>query len=623
MSRIIRDRVLVQGPPGLDGIGVLTDGAINLAATTITGTIARIDAQVFDVTRYGAAGDGVTDDTAAINAAIAAAIGAGGGNVFFPSGIYLVAPTTTAWLQLASNLTYSGNGYSSHIKVKANAGNYSSVFRPPTVGARVENVTFRDLRIDQDAAVQTIATAPLGAGILNCQFAVAAWNARNIAVERCWFDTCSGVNTIYVNGDGFTDVTDVRVEGCHFAWLPLPNATNPDTTHRTYDNSAVYIVAGTATVSGNHFVGIPEDGPRGCCEFHGPHMTYINNHSYGYQTLINLGTLALSANDIANWVVKGNTGYQLNNAIAIVSPSGGHTNNVVIEGNILHHDTVRHNLRTGWAIAMGGDPAVAGSFARLDIIHNLISYEPDARTTDWTGTNLVSVANGDYFTGIYMACAVGSVVSIGRVSWNTIVNAPSHGLTIGAQSAGAVKHVEVAGNLIVDCGRMRSWYASSPAYVNLQGTITDVWVRDNTIIDNGVSSAIGYFSYRAAAAINLFAGTRVRVDEGPILGVGAPLLQTWGYAPAEIERQIVRAVIDPPSIAAGTEWTTTVVMLGVAADDVVVATPGNGIENGLSFYVFVSAPNQITLSVRNYTGGAIDADSRTWRFRLHRTELDV
>lgn len=44
---------------------------------------------------YGAIGDGVTDDTAAINAAILAAFNAGGLTVFFPPGTYLVSSAVT------------------------------------------------------------------------------------------------------------------------------------------------------------------------------------------------------------------------------------------------------------------------------------------------------------------------------------------------------------------------------------------------------------------------------------------------------------------------------------------------------------------------------------------------
>jgi hypothetical protein len=56
-------------------------------------------AGVIDVMNYGAKGDGVTDDTAAINAAIAASTPAGNtGNywgqaqiVYFPAGTYLIS----------------------------------------------------------------------------------------------------------------------------------------------------------------------------------------------------------------------------------------------------------------------------------------------------------------------------------------------------------------------------------------------------------------------------------------------------------------------------------------------------------------------------------------------------
>lgn len=50
---------------------------------------AQTSAAMFDVRSFGAKGDGVTLDTAAINRAIAAAAAAGGGTVHFPAGNYL------------------------------------------------------------------------------------------------------------------------------------------------------------------------------------------------------------------------------------------------------------------------------------------------------------------------------------------------------------------------------------------------------------------------------------------------------------------------------------------------------------------------------------------------------
>lgn len=74
--------------------------------------------RVFNVRDYGAVGDGVTDDTAAIQAAIAACNTAGGGTVFFPRGTYEVSTGLTPpnWCVL------SGEGYGSRLDYTAPAG---------------------------------------------------------------------------------------------------------------------------------------------------------------------------------------------------------------------------------------------------------------------------------------------------------------------------------------------------------------------------------------------------------------------------------------------------------------------------------------------------------------------
>src|SRR5882672_8694891 len=61
---------------------------------------------IFNVRTYGAAGDGTTIDTPAINAAITAANAAGGGTVTFPPGSYLsvsIHLTNDVTLYLSNN----------------------------------------------------------------------------------------------------------------------------------------------------------------------------------------------------------------------------------------------------------------------------------------------------------------------------------------------------------------------------------------------------------------------------------------------------------------------------------------------------------------------------------------
>ncbi|MEV6041767.1 glycosyl hydrolase family 28-related protein [Nonomuraea sp. NPDC052116] len=59
----------------------------------------------FDVKNYGALGNGADDDTPKIQAAIDAAVAAGGGTVYFPAGAYAVTPTAGG-----PALSIGGNG---------------------------------------------------------------------------------------------------------------------------------------------------------------------------------------------------------------------------------------------------------------------------------------------------------------------------------------------------------------------------------------------------------------------------------------------------------------------------------------------------------------------------------
>src|SRR3954454_6020495 len=86
MDRLVRltppARPVASAAAGLAALALWAPAAANAAAHP---------AATYEVTAYGAKGDGKASDTSAINKAITAANAAGGGTVDFPSGTYLSA----------------------------------------------------------------------------------------------------------------------------------------------------------------------------------------------------------------------------------------------------------------------------------------------------------------------------------------------------------------------------------------------------------------------------------------------------------------------------------------------------------------------------------------------------
>ncbi len=83
-------------PINQGGTGSISQNFVDLTSSqtktgTLTAPLLDKGGQVYDVKAYGAAGDGATDDTAAVQAAINACQGSGSGIVYLPPGIYMIS----------------------------------------------------------------------------------------------------------------------------------------------------------------------------------------------------------------------------------------------------------------------------------------------------------------------------------------------------------------------------------------------------------------------------------------------------------------------------------------------------------------------------------------------------
>jgi hypothetical protein len=132
----------------------VVDGSTELRASLFNDLQEAIEVLSFDVMRYGATGDGVTDDSTGIQAAIDAAEAAGGGIVYLPTGTYIAENLT-----LKTTVHLLGAGIEATV-VKLKAGSTDPVFSGDDFGslwntnstAGIHSWSIRDLTIDGNKA---------------------------------------------------------------------------------------------------------------------------------------------------------------------------------------------------------------------------------------------------------------------------------------------------------------------------------------------------------------------------------------------------------------------------------------------------------------------------------------
>jgi len=98
----------------------------------------KASATVFNVKDFGAKGDAVTDDTAAVQKAISASA-ADGNVVYFPAGTYKI----TNWLYLSNNSSLRGDGATSVLFMPPQASNIFFLYGVNLSNLRIEGLTFR------------------------------------------------------------------------------------------------------------------------------------------------------------------------------------------------------------------------------------------------------------------------------------------------------------------------------------------------------------------------------------------------------------------------------------------------------------------------------------------------
>lgn len=287
-------------------------------------SFSMINGAAVNVLDFGATGDGITNDTAAIQAAIDAA-SVSGQTVYFPAGTYSIVPATTkVWegagtmttaFVMRSNMHLWGDGNAT-IKL---ANNCSTTASPKLLAMffsneQLTNLSWRGLVMDMNGLNNLISpSAPSSFNRYNQAMihfsgtigGVAA-RADYVTIENCSFLNTAGVSCILMQQSNTASVTmssNWTIRNCLFK----NNGVDTD------DHSSIFGWANNVLIDGNTFTadsmypnGVSgNSGTLVAYEVHGANQRFVNNlvrnYYQGMWVAANLST------DADNVVIEGNT----------------------------------------------------------------------------------------------------------------------------------------------------------------------------------------------------------------------------------------------------------------------------------------------------------------------------
>ncbi|WNQ08996.1 glycosyl hydrolase family 28-related protein [Paenibacillus aurantius] len=455
-----------------------TASADNIGTVLVSSSGARfkriIGSDAYSVKWFGATGDGVTDDMQAIQKTIDTVSALGGGTVLLPRGTYIVSPSGTARIYLRNNVTISGEGSGSVIKVKDNAGDYGMVFGGLS-SSPVSNVTITNLRIDQNP--QNNLTCNISSSRTDSyywQFAIALYNYENITIDNVRFDPNCGVNAITLNKITARNAT---ITNCYFNFIMAKGDGQ-------YDNSAIYINGRNHVVSNNIIVSAIGQKSRGGIETHCGSSVVSNNVVTGYYTGVNLQSSETSG-EYSDMTVTNNSISNANQGIQLGPRLQYAIKNVTISGNTISLINSVHQRYLTTGISSAGGVAENGMFENITITGNTIEFEEEftARPT---------FTEQGYGIGFLKESELRNIV----ISNNVIKNAPITGIRIGhSQKKNTAYNIVIQGNLIVNAGHYPANSELYRAGILLRSTVNGAKITGNLIADT-YDAVKGMFSIR-------------------------------------------------------------------------------------------------------------------------------
>lgn len=405
------------------------------------------------VMQYGAVGDGITDDSVAIQAALTAAGAAGGGTVMLtPGHVYRYASTT--WLTVPANVTLWGYG--------------------ATLQPLVPN-NFSAIRLAGNKA--------------NCMgvFINSAATIRNVTGDG----SCGG---IYV-GDGSNTLTQNNIIRDNYIYkvgaasIYMVNAFAPNVFNNTVDSG---LSDGIHCTMGSN--GVKVIGNR------------VLNAGDDYLACISYSTDATGPCFDIQWIgnyVEGNV---------FANGADIHSNNVLMLGNIIRN-TASAGIYVGTEEGLSYQNIdIIGNYIEhgdINDVHDATFFVRAVAGLSLTNLNIIGnhIYNPGSFYGIEFSGTSNNVKNV-KFSDNFITNAPNAGIVVAAS---ACANLLISNNMINTTGSVGINVTSGNQGVSIQGN--HISAATSYGIQNAAASAsiVGNFVYDPSSALtngfNLVAST--------------------------------------------------------------------------------------------------------------------